>query len=407
VIYQSHPAFRALYTGSNSLRPVREHATSTVETVYSGLRLGKRAEVFVDVESAGGRGISDAFGLAGFTDLDVVRNPSLGAAPYVARAFVRYTIGLTSDTETHQPELHALLPALPARRVSILAGKIGIVDFFDFNSAGSDSHLQFLNWTVDNNGAYDYAADTRGYTIGVVTEFRDHAWAARWGEALMPKVANGIEYDWDVAHEHADNFEIELDRGIIPHHDGAVRLLAYLNHARMGSYREAIDAFLSGRDSVLDVTAHRQRGRTKPGVGLNVEQNIGHGLTLFGRTGVNDGRVESFAYTEVDRTFEIGLGWTALPWRSADRIGAALVRNGLAADHREYLARGGHGFLLGDGALAYTPESIVEGYYTFAVRFGVSLAFDVQHITNPGYNRDRGPVTVFALRGHLDVPGPP
>jgi len=409
IISQWHGPFPALYTGSNSLRPVRENATSTVATLFTGLRLDRRTEVFLDLESAGGGGISQAFGLAGFTNLDVVRNPSLGAAPYVARAYVRYTVGMdegTGGTEPHAAELHALLPAVPVRRLSVAAGKLGTVDFFDLNTGGSDSHLQFMNWTIDNNGAYDYAADTRGYTIGAVAEFHDRGWAARWGEMLMPKVANGIEYDWNVAGAHGDNVEFELDHGVLAGHPGVIRLLGYLNHANMGSYQEALDAFAAGRDTVLDVAAHRRPGRRKGGAGLTFEQDVGRGLLAFGRIGANDGRVESFAYTEVDRSGEIGVTWTSRSTSRRDRSGIALAVNGLGTQHRDYLARGGHGFLLGDGALTYGPERIVEAYYTRGVRGGLSLAFDIQYITDPGYNRDRGPVTVFSLRAHLDVPDP-
>jgi high affinity Mn2+ porin len=407
VIYQWHPAFRADYTGTNSLRPVREDATSRLATLFTGLRAGARTELVLDVESAGGAGISQALGLAGFTNLDVVRNPTLGSAPYVARGLIRYTMALGAETERNTPGPLALLPTLPVRRLSLSVGKLSLADFFDVNTAGSDSHLQFMNWTVDNNGAYDYAADTRGYTIGAVVEFRDRDWAVRWGEAVMPKVANGIDYDWHLSEAHGDNVEFELDRGIFPGHPGVVRLLGYVNHADMGSYREAIDAFVAGKDSVLDVTAHRRPGRTKAGLGVNLEENVGRGLTVFGRAGLNNGKVESFAYTEVDHSLEVGAAWTALPWRRSDRLGVALVSNGLAADHREYLARGGLGFLLGDGALTYGPERVVEAYYTCGVGLGLSLAFDVQHVANPGYNRDRGPVNVFAVRTHLDFPGSP
>jgi high affinity Mn2+ porin len=403
VIYQWHPAFQAAYTGPNSLHPVREDATSLVATLYTGVRAGSRTEILLDLESAAGGGISQALGLAGFTNLDVVRNPTLGAAPYIARGLLRYTIPLSPETEAGTPGALNLLTALPVRRLSVAVGKLSIADFFDVNTAGSDSHLQFLNWTVDNNGAYDYAADTRGYTIGAVTEYRDRNWAARWGEALMPKVANGIRYDWQVSRAHGDNVELELDRGIIPGHEGIVRLLGYVNHASMGSYREAIDAFLAGRDSVLDVTAHRRPGRTKAGAGLNAEQSVGRGVAVFGRAGLNNGHIESFAYTEVDRSLEVGVEWTAPPWRREDRLGMAFVNNGLAPDHRQYLALGGLGFLLGDGALRYGPERILEAYYTCSVGLGISLAADLQHIVNPGYNRARGPVTVFALRAHLDV----
>lgn len=394
VIYQWHEPFPAAYTGPHSLRPVLENATSTVATVYSGLRLGRRVELLFDLESAGGHGISEAFGLAGFSNLDVVRNPTLGAGPYVARALIRSTFALSSQTEA---------PSLPVRRLTIAFGKFGVVDFFDLNGPGSDSHLQFLNWTIDNSGAYDYAADTRGYTIGGLAELRDGRWALRWAETLMPAVANGIKYDWHVDHAHADNVEIELDRGILPHHDGAIRLLGFLNHATMGSYEEALDAFAAGTDSVLDVAAHRRMGRIKRGVSVSLEQGIGRGIDIFARAGRNDGGVESFAYTEVDRSTELGAAWVARSERN--RAGLAFARNGIGMPHRLYLARGGLGFLLGDGALNYGAEQIVEGYFTRMVIAGFSLAADVQHIVHPGYNRDRGPVTIFAIRAHLDVPG--
>ncbi len=205
-----------------------------VATLYSGAHMGARTEILLDVESAGGGGISQALGLAGFSNLDVVRNPALGSAPYVARGLIRYTIPLGAATEPGTAGPLSLLPTLPVRRLSLALGKLSLVDFFDLNIAGSDSHQQFINWTVDNNGAYDYAADTRGYTIATVVEYRDRDWALRWGEAVMPKVANGIEYDWHLSQAHGDNIEFELDRGIIPGLAGMLRLLGYVNHANMG-----------------------------------------------------------------------------------------------------------------------------------------------------------------------------
>lgn len=406
VIYQWHPTFHASYTGPNSLRSEAEHATSIVATMYTGLRIGPRTELLLDLESAGGGGVSQALGLAGFTNLDVVRNPTLGSRPYVARALVRHTIALSKETEPHNPELHGLLTNLPVRRLSLAVGKLSVADFFDVNGSGSDSHLQFLNWTVDNNGAYDYAADTRGYTLAAMIELRDRGWAVRWGEALMPTVANGIEYDWQLSEAHAENLELEVDYGLLPGHDGVIRLLGYVNHARMGRYSEALDAFTTGQDSVPDITAHRQPGRRKAGAGLNVEQEVGRGLHVFARAGLNDGRIESFAYTEVDRAVEVGAVWTSPPWRRRDRLGVVLSTNGLDAPHRDYLARGGLGFLLGDSRLDYGLERIVEAYYTWSLTGALSLAVDVQRIGNPGYNRARGPVTMFALRAHVDLPAP-
>src|SRR5262249_11977170 len=156
-----------------------------------------------------------------------------------------------------------LATRLPARRIEIRAGKFGTADFFDVNSAGSDSHLQFLNWTVDNNGAFDYAADTRGYTWGVIVEYQDRKWGLRFGECLMPKVANGIKLDWNLGRARGENLELELRRSLVRRRQGVIRLLAYVNHANMGKYREAIDALESRVDATPDITAHRRQGRVK------------------------------------------------------------------------------------------------------------------------------------------------
>jgi len=210
LISQAHGSFTSPYEGDNSLRPGREQALSRLWTIYTGVKLPGHTELLFDIESAGGRGLSDALGLAGFTNLDVVRNPSLGAAPYIARAMVHTIIPLSSTTMAATPNPLSLASRLPDRRIEIRAGKLGMADFFDVNAAGSDSHLQFTNWTVDNNGAYDYAADTRGYTYAAIVEYDTPRWSIRVGEALMPTVANGIDMDWHISRARAENLELEL-----------------------------------------------------------------------------------------------------------------------------------------------------------------------------------------------------
>jgi high affinity Mn2+ porin len=403
VILQWHPSFSAKYSGDNSLRARGENATSRVLTLYTGVQLTKTTEILVDVESAGGRGISDAFGLGGFTNLDVVRNPTLGPTPYLARAMLHQIIPLSRQTSESKRGPFSLATQLPVRRLEIRAGKFGTADFFDVNSPGSDSHLQFMNWTVDNNGAYDYAADTRGYTVGVLVEYQDRNWGLRFAECLMPKVANGIELDWNLHRARGENLELELRHSLVRKRTGVVRLLAYANHANMGSYRETIEAFRSGPGGMPDIEASRRQGRVKYGFGMNIEQEIAKGITLFGRLGWNEGHHESFAYTEVDDTVEFGSALSGTIWhRKLDRVGVAFVSNGISKDHRDYLALGGKGFLLGDGALTYGREQIFESYYTAHMWRGVFGSFDLQYITNPGYNRDRGPAVVPAIRMHLE-----
>jgi high affinity Mn2+ porin len=399
-IFQRHGNFPALYTGPQSFKPVSEQALSRVLTLYTGLRLGHGWEAFLDLESAGGRGLSDAFGLGGFTNLDVVRNPSLGSAPYLARFTIRKIIALSSEHAGVDATAAASAARVPARRVELRAGKLGIVDFFDRNAVGSDSHLQFTNWTVANNGAYDYAADTRGYTYGVIAEYDTPRWSVRGAEALMPTVANGIVLDWHVDRARGENIELETR----PIAGMVMRLLGYANHANMGSYAEAIHAFEAGQDAVPDIRAHRQQGRVKYGVGGNFEYSSGIGVRCFGRVGWNSGNTESYAYTEVNSTAAAGLDVSGARWgRSVDRVGAAFVSNGLSDPHREYLRLGGLGFLLGDGTLSYGREDILETYYTAHLWRGAFASAGGQLIAHPGYNRARGPVFVQMVRLHVDL----
>ena len=218
--------------------------------------------------------LSNALGLAGVTNLDVVRNTTLSQDPYVARVMLRQIIPLTDERiEADRDELH-LATSLPARRIELRIGKFDLADFFDLNTWGTDSHLQFLNWTVDNNGAYDYAANTRGYTDGVILEYDDHWWTVRFAEALMPKVANGIHLDADIARARAENLEFEARGKLIAHRAGAVRLLSYLNHANMGNYREAIDDYLAGRN--FYARHHRNAPPGTPQIRLRLEFRAGN-----------------------------------------------------------------------------------------------------------------------------------
>jgi hypothetical protein len=372
-------------------------------TLYTGFRLDDSTEFLFDLEEAGGAALSTGLGLAGNTDLDIVRNPLLSKAPYVGRGMIHKIFALSKDKVENQRSFLSLFDELPRRRLEVRFGKFGMPDFFDVNSVGSDTHFQFNNWTIDNNGAWDYAADTRGYTVGASADFEDGNWGFRFAEALMPKVANGIDLVWKPWQVHAENFEYELRRGLIPKKPGAIRLLAYINHANMGIYREAVANFEAGLTPAPEITNHPWHITRKYGFGVNLEQNLTRYVTAFGRFGWNNGKTESFAYTEVDQTFSGGLGANGAWWRrKQDRAGIAFVTNAISKDHQMYLADGGLGFLLGDGKLNYGRENIVESYYTVHIWRGIYLAPGVQHIQNPGYNRDRGPVVVPTLRAHIE-----
>src|SRR5580704_8752466 len=402
-IFQTHPTFPAAYSGQHSLGPNYEKATSRVLTLYTGMRLNNSTEILLDIEEAGGAALSQGFGLAGNTDLDIVRNPLLSKAPYLARGMIHKVFALSKDKIENDRNALSLFDELPRRRLEVRFGKFSLPDFFDINSVGSDPKYQFTIWTVDNNGAWDYAADTRGYTVGVTADYEDRNWGFRFAEALMPKVANGIDLVWKPWQAHAENFEYELRHGLIPKKSGVVRLLAYTNYANMGIYRDAISNFEAGLTPAPEITDHPWHITRKYGFGINVEQNLTRHLTAFGRFGWDDGKTESFAYTEVDQTFAGGVGANGAWWhRKQDRAGIAFVTNAIKKDHQTYLADGGLGFLLGDGRLNYGRENIVESYYTVHVWRGIYLAPGLQYITNPGYNRDRGPVIVPTFRAHVE-----
>jgi high affinity Mn2+ porin len=407
IIFQGRPAFHSAYEGTNSFRNSAEYKTSMVGTLYGAVRptrsIRYNTDLILDVESAGGRGLSEALGLAGFTNLDVVRNPNLGPVPYLARYQIHQTIGLSQQTTEQEEGPFALAPSVPVRRIELRGGKLTLPDFFDINSVGSDSHLQFMNWTIDNNGAWDYAADTRGYTLGGMAEYNDRAWSIRYGLFAMPTVANGIDLDWAFSRAHGHNGEFELRRGWVAHQRGVSRLLFFANRAHMGTYREANNAFLNGEDATPTITKHAHFGALKFGFGYNTEQAITADLRVFGRFGWNEGQHESYAYTEVDQTISAGADYAGTRWRRpVDKVAIAFVSNAIKSDHQEYLRLGGLGFLLGDGNLNYGRETIVESYYNWHAWRGLFYTVDVQHIDNPGYNRDRGPAWVGSVRAHVD-----
>jgi high affinity Mn2+ porin len=420
IILQAHGPFHSPYEGPNSLLSRGEYKTSLIGTLYLGAELLRRPqhhlEALYDEESAGGRGISEALGLAGFTNLDVVRNPSLGPIPYMARVELHQTIGLSKTLTQADRGPFSLATQVPDRRLELRAGKMSLPDTFDINSIGTDSHLQFLNWTTDNNGAWDYAADTRGYTNAAIAEYDDHNFSARYALALMPTVANGVDFDWDLTRASGQNMEVEWRHNLLgplvsPDRKGVLRALSFVNHAHMGLYRAANQSYLAGNSgSAPVITSVEKFGAVKYGFGLNAEQELTDSLRIFGRFGWNEGQHESYVYTEVDQTFEFGGDYSlrnGIPGvrslhRPNDKLGLAFVTNAIKRDHQAYLRLGGLGFLLGDGHLNYAREDILETYYNLHTWRGLYYALDAQYINHPGYNQDRGPVLVESVRMHVD-----
>jgi hypothetical protein len=402
-ILQANPPFDAAYSGTNSFRSGYNKALGRVITLYGGLQLTGSTEVLVDGEEAEGLGISSTVGLGGFSNLDAVKDPSLPGTPYLARVQIHQVIALSHSRSEFDRGPLSTFAELATRRLEIRAGKFGITDFFDTNSVGSDTHLQFMNWAIDQNGAYDFTADPRGYTWGVLAEYQSPAWGARFAEALMSGPQLGGPVVWNLHKANTSNGEFEIHRGPVLK-TGIIRLLAWVNHGNMGVYQDAIDQYLAGRTAKPDLSAHPLQVTKKYGFGVNLEQGLTPNITAYGRFGWNNGETESWSFAEIDQTISGGVGFLGNLWgRNNDRAGIALASNGISSVHARYLALGGIGPELGDGNLRYGRENLMESYYTTHLWRGLYAGPDVQYFVNPGYNQARGPVLVGSFRVHVEL----
>jgi high affinity Mn2+ porin len=366
-ITQTHGPFEAAYSGINSLPTFRETDTSLTATLFLTLRY-KGVTLEIDPELAGGAGFGGVAGIAGFPNGEIPRVGKPTPTPYLARLYLKHTVS----------------------RFTWTVGKVAAPDFFDNNAFSHDPRTQFENWALMYNGAWDYPADTRGYTVGAVQELRLGRSVLRAGVFLEPEQANQLRLDYHLAANHSEVFEWQQRDSPA----GTIRALVFLNHANMGTYRDA------GKD----IVATRRSDTLKYGFGLNLEHRVTDSVGLFARLGWNDGKTESWAFTEIDRTVSGGLSLAGRQWRrTTDRLGLGGMVNGISGDHRAYLARGGYGFLIGDGKLTHPgPESGFEAFYSWRPQSAVTVTPGVQVILNPAYNRDRGPVVIATLRFHFE-----
>jgi high affinity Mn2+ porin len=377
--------------------PHSEAEASLTTTLFFGLRLFPNTQLYFNPEIAGGRGFSNTNGVANFPNGEMPRVTVATPKPYLARLYITQDIGFGDQREKVESDANQLAGTRPMIRYSITVGRFSVEDFFDGNQYSHDPRTQFQGWATMYNGAWDYPADTRGYTWAWVHEFHTRRWSFRYASALMPKVANGQQLDRRILVNRGDVWEVE--RRFTPNgHAGAVRVLGYRNGYNGGRYAAAIQL------AQPDVTAVRQNGTVKYGFGVSADQEIAKGIGLWGRLGWNDGRTESFAFTAMDRLASGGVSLSGIRWRRPDDVVAsALTVGGISGVHALYLQRGGLDFLIGDGTLHYAPETVWESYYMAHVWKGLFTTFDLQHIVNPAYNRDRGPVWVAALRIHIEA----
>jgi hypothetical protein len=396
-VWQRKPSFPAAYSGAASLLPGRETGYSISTTAAFGLRAWNGAELYFDPELVQGKAFSGLHGLGGMSNGEQQKTSGPAPTLYRARLFLRQHWDLGGERQPVESDMNQLAGTAASRRLTLTVGNLAVSDIFDNNAYAHDARTQFLNWALLAHGAWDFAADARGYSWGAALEFTDGAWSVRGGRFLMPAESNGLALDKRIFRHYGDQLEVERRAGWLGQ-PGALRLLVFRDRARMGGFEDALAAAGGGIPDVAQV----RRERAKAGIGLSAEQALGEDAGLFVRGSWNDGRSETYAFAEIERSVSAGLTLEGRAWRrDGDALGLAVAMNGLSAAHRAYLAAGGVGAFIGDGRLDYRPEAIAEAYYRVAVAPCAALSLDLQHIANPGYNRARGPVDVGSLRLHI------
>ncbi len=404
-IYQNMPSFHSPYQGNNSLR--FDHGLGQKFThsygIYFGSQITKNLQAYLDIEMFRGNGVSHGLGLGGYVNGDLIRAgpANLGQNPYLARLFLRYFIPLSEErNESPEPGIDELPSRDPTSRIEIKFGRFAITDDIDLNRYSNNQRTQFFNYAFLYNPAWDYASDTRGYSQGISVSFVKPTWRLTFGWFQINTIANGMDLDWRIGKTGGYNLELTLK----PNKFGTViRFLGYYNQGNMGRYRDALNIAAEHATTpdviVLDEKIHR-----KYGFGINLEQPLAdNGETgLFARAGWSDGHTSFWSYAEADRHLSVGAQVSGVHWKRAeDRFGIAFGVQSISSLHKQYLAEGGMGVLVGDGKLNYRPEQVLELYYRIQLGRYIQISPDFQNIWNPGYNRDRGPAQVYGLRLHL------
>lgn len=401
-VWQGYPGFHSPFQGQNSLPGGGQARETLSATVFLGRKLPwQGGELYFNPEAQQGFAIGRTVGIAGFPNGEGGKAGFSTPKPNVARLFLRQTFGLGGATETIADDANRLAGTVDVLRVTVTAGKFAVTDIFDDNQYAHDPRTTFLNWSLWEAGAWDYPADQKGYTDGVAVELNQRNWALRGGWFLQPKVANGR--DLETRFWHAFGWVTELEtRHEIDGRPGKLRFLVFANRARLGNLGQAV-ALAAETSAAADIAAVRN-DRWKVGFAVNLEQALSDDLGVFSRLSWNDGRSETWAFTDIDRSLALGASLKGSAWRRPnDTIGLAGAINELSTAHRQFFAAGGTGILIGDGRLDYAPEGIIETYYNCRIVDPVSLTLDYQFVANPAYNQDRGPVHVFALRLHLEL----
>ena len=401
-IVQGVGGFRSPYSGDNSLTPNQVRETVSF-TLFMGARLWDGGALFFNPEFAQGQGLNQTLGVAGFPNGEAQKAGKIPGTFYAARLYFQQTIGFGGETEPVADGKNQLAGTQDVSRLTIRLGKMASSDFLDDNTYSHDARAQFWNWSVWESGAWDYPADVKGYTEGLLLEWNEKNWTLRAGSYLMPKVPNGADLDPRFWKSFGDVAELER-RYTLGDHPGKVRIMGFANRANSARYGEATAH--PGPDGLPGV-AEDSALRVKYGAALGFEQELAAGLGGFLRLSANDGHTQSAAFTDIDRSVAFGLSLKGTDWgRPDDTAALAGVINGLTKVHQAYLAAGGKGILVGDGTLNYRPEQILEASYDIKLvqsgSWASHLALDYQLISNPGYNSDRGPAHIVGVRLHTE-----
>lgn len=408
IINQYKPTFSVPYSGENSLVPDEESRTSITSTLFLGTRLWKGASLYINPELAGGSGLSGALGVGDALNGETFRVGDPSPSIYLARLFFRQVFALTDARQPrhtqffhNHSDFNQLANDEPIKYFAVTVGKICVADYFDDNTYSHDPRTQFMCWSLMANGAWDYPANTRGYTPSAVFEYvtPNNHW--RYALSLMPKTANGLEMNWDIPNSYSNSLEYtHLFK--MKGREGAIRFLGFFTSTKMGNYKESLEQ--NPLNPVIENT--RAYGRTKYGFGINFEQKLNDDLGCFFRASWDDGNNEIWAFTQIDNSISGGLLLTGNKWkRPNDNLGLAIVSSGISKPHQEYINAGGTDFMLGDGKLNYAREYLSECYYSAElVKDHTYLSAGYQMLLNPGFNKDRqGPVHIFSIRVHTRI----
>ncbi|MGA2398441.1 MAG: carbohydrate porin [Steroidobacteraceae bacterium] len=397
-VEQDTNSFRAPYRGPNSLSPDSGRETSDL-TLYLGARLWHGAEIWVSAEIDQGFGLDNTVGLAAFSSGEAYK---VGAnAPYLRmpRLFVRQTLDTGTERENVEGIANQLAGTRSLDRWVFTVGKFSVTDVFDTNQYAHDPRMDFLNWAAVDAGTYDYAADAWAYTVGAAAERYIGLWTFRVGVFDLSIVPNSPHLD-PAFHQFQMDGEIEKRYPLFGK-TGRILFTAWDTRGRMGLLDQAIALGLA--TDTTPNTAKVRQYRSRIGGSFALEQPVTDDFGLFARVGKAQGNVEVYEFTDIDRSKAVGGSLKGTSWRRpGDTLGVVFLDDGISAEREEYLSLGGLGVLVGDGKLPHPgPEEVFETYYSIGVFSWAQLSADYQYVKNPAYNRDRGPVSIWALRLHL------